>query len=62
MLEAPFVFTPKLSREKRLLRRVCSFHRRRLATLLDVRYAMSFLMRSIASTVASASPKAVRRT
>lgn len=25
MLEAPFVFTPKLSREKRLLRRVVFF-------------------------------------
>lgn len=56
MLEAPFAFAPKLSREKRLLRRVVFF------PLQEARYAMSFLMRSMASTVASASPKAVRRT
>lgn len=62
MLEAPFVFAPKLSREKRLLRRVVFFPPQEARYAADVRYAMSFLMRSMASTVASASPKAVRRT
>ncbi len=63
MLEAPFSFAPKLFRGKSALcGGQCSSHRMGLAMLLERRYAMSFLMRSMASTVASASPKAVRRT
>ena len=57
MLEAPFGIAPKLFRGGgRFLRWVV------FTPPLERSYAMSFLMRSIASTVASASPKAVRRT
>ena len=63
MLEAPFGFAPKLFRGKDASCGEWRPSRRMgLTPPLERSYAMSFLMRSIASTVASASPKAVRRT